>query len=493
MRPHEGGVAGALALAAALLGAAGCAHYPVNAPLSAASPGPAYRFDDLAASADNTDELFVCLAFSGGGTRAAALSYGVMQKLRDTRIVWKGKGKSLLDEVDCISAVSGGSFTAAYYGLFGRRLFTDFRERFLETDVEGALATAVAKPWNWVALASPYYDRIDLAADYYDERLFEKKTFGDLAKAGRRPFVIINATDMANGERFEFTQDQFAFIGSDLGSFPVARAVAASSAFPILLSPITLRNHRGPGTRLPEATQTDLTLALQDFHVNRERYQWAKNRAAYADAARMPFVHLMDGGLADNIGVRAIDSAYRRGFLQRRLNEGRIERLLVIVVNARAGADDAASRQEAAPGVADVAYKTATVALDNYSFDSIEALKALLGERKAAENLIRACRRKTEERAACVRQEYSCEPAPGPKAECAAAEVADFAAAVDPHVADVDFEAIRDEARRRTFLSVPTTFTLDRDVVKALVDVGGELLAADPEFQKAIADLVPPG
>ena len=54
----------------------------------------------------------VYLAFSGGGTRAAAVSYGVMQELRDTLIEAKGEQVRLLDEVDTISSVSGGSFTS---------------------------------------------------------------------------------------------------------------------------------------------------------------------------------------------------------------------------------------------------------------------------------------------------------------------------------------------------------------------------------------------
>jgi NTE family protein len=59
------------------------------------------------------------LAFSGGGTRAAAFAYGVLEELAATPVVLGGRPRRLLDEVDLISAVSGGSFTAAYYGLYG--------------------------------------------------------------------------------------------------------------------------------------------------------------------------------------------------------------------------------------------------------------------------------------------------------------------------------------------------------------------------------------
>ena len=65
------------------------------------------------------------MTFSGGGTRSAALSYGVLEHLRDTPITIHNKKRRLLDEVDLISSVSGGSFTSAYFGLFGDRVFKD--------------------------------------------------------------------------------------------------------------------------------------------------------------------------------------------------------------------------------------------------------------------------------------------------------------------------------------------------------------------------------
>jgi NTE family protein len=190
--------------------------------------GPGYRYGNLAAG-NNSDSLFVCLAFSGGGTRAAALAYGVMEELRATHIVWDGTHKTLLDEVDCISSVSGGSFTAAYYGLFKERLFTDFRSAMLEQNIQGQLLAKVLIPTNWFWLASPYFSRIDVAADLYDSRLFDHLSYKALHDRGK-PFVIINATNMGSGARFPFTQDQVDLIGSDLDSYRVARVTIRPSA-----------------------------------------------------------------------------------------------------------------------------------------------------------------------------------------------------------------------------------------------------------------------
>ena len=106
-----------------------CGTFPENAQLKEYNPADGYRFDELQLGPKNTDSLFVILTFSGGGTRAAAFSYGVMEALRDTEIRWKGEKKALLDEVDIISSVSGGSFTAAYYALHGNGIFGGTFER----------------------------------------------------------------------------------------------------------------------------------------------------------------------------------------------------------------------------------------------------------------------------------------------------------------------------------------------------------------------------
>jgi len=102
-----------------------------------ADPNAGYRLTTrLAHSKDNR----VILAFSGGGTRAAAFSYGVLEFLRETEVTTRtGNRIRLLDEVDVITGVSGGSFTALAYGLYGDNLFADYEQRFLKRDVQGEI------------------------------------------------------------------------------------------------------------------------------------------------------------------------------------------------------------------------------------------------------------------------------------------------------------------------------------------------------------------
>lgn len=437
-----------------------CAHYPWNAEKVEVQSATEYRFNPEQ-SGKNTNSLFICLEFSGGGTRAAALSYGVLDVLQRTKISWKGIDKTLLDEVDCISSVSGGSFTAAYYGLFGNRIFTDFRTRFLEANVQGELLWRLFLPSNWLRLASPYFSRIDLAAEYYDEALFEKQTFATLASGPRRPFVILNATNLANGERFEFTQEQFDFLQSDLSSYSIARAVAASSAFPFLLSPISLKNYPHVDFKLP----SDYAMGMQNYELNRRHYYWAKNRAMYVDDKEMPYVHLMDGGLADNIGLRPVESIYRRtsGFVRKLINDGEIEKFVVLVVNARTTEDDNISKEESPPELPTVAFKTATVAMEHYSVETIEVMKELREERIKAQKSIDACQRKLDQCPNALR-------------------LPTMAKEVDSYVIEVNFEAIQDVDRKKYFLRLPTTFSLEKDEIQALLSIGPELLTQSPEF-----------
>ena len=251
----------------------------------------AYEFNNFTQPEDG-EETFVILTFSGGGTRAAAFSYGVMEKLRTIHL--HSKDKTMLDDVDVISTVSGGSFTGAYYALFGDRVFEDYKAKFLYRNIEKELAYKLLNPVNWARLASPYYSRIDLASELYDETVFESLTFKALADKARRPFLIINATNLYNGARFEFTGEQFNYIGSDILSYPVSRAVAASSAFPFLLAPVSLVNYPfPPGYEEAEAVK----MALQDYWVNKERYFRTANNLMFSDKTTHPYVHLMDGGL----------------------------------------------------------------------------------------------------------------------------------------------------------------------------------------------------
>ena len=223
-----------------------CATRPINPPIEKVNQYQSYR--DLNRETRNHGELpeiLVVLAFSGGGTRAAAFSYGALETLRDIELVdSKGKKVRALDRVNLISGVSGGSFTALSYGLYGDKLFDFYDKDFLKRDIQGDIISRVANPINWSDLSSTGWGRSELAAQLYDEVLFHGATFEDLDK-GSGPTIMASATDISSGGGFTFSQTFFNYLCSDLSKVPVSRAASASSAVPFVLSPVTLNNYGG--------------------------------------------------------------------------------------------------------------------------------------------------------------------------------------------------------------------------------------------------------
>jgi NTE family protein len=232
-RPRQ--VAG-LALCAATLG--GCAtiyNAPINLPLATAD---AATLDGTGAIPTNGDDVLVGLTFSGGGTRAAAFSYGVLQGFDHTST---GRGAPLLDSVHYISGVSGGAITAAYFGLKGRSAFSDYPERFLLRNAEESLDT----PLTPVGIIRAYQGGTNEAhqfTQWLDQNLFQGATFKQLDTPGH-PHILINASDIYNRTPFVFNETTFKAICSDLNSYPVANAVAASATMPLIFAPMVLTSY----------------------------------------------------------------------------------------------------------------------------------------------------------------------------------------------------------------------------------------------------------
>jgi NTE family protein len=377
--------------------AAGCAHYPVNPPLKTApNLATGYRWANTTIP-HRTSGTFVVLTFSGGGTRAAGLSYGVLQQLEATKMA---NGAPLLDSVDVISSVSGGSFASMEYGMRGKEMLKDFPAKFLQVPVQGMLfKAAFLTPRYWIKLLSPSYHRIDLAAEIYDNLLFHDATFETLRSEQEkhdRPLIIANATELEIGAHFEWTQDQFDPICSDLSAIHVARAVAASSAFPILLPALVLDKYDRTVCGYKEPREW-LDLSKNDDYTNPSRPRYASELRGYLDPERK-FLHLIDGGVSDNIGLRGPYHALissdtfvpsdgtRTGFTLLPLINGapgfrRLDRVLVIIVNAGTSGPVKLDKIAQEPSLAKVLGGISGTPMDNYSFDTIQQLVDLASGR----------------------------------------------------------------------------------------------------------------
>lgn len=472
----------ALVICALLLSA--CGSFPVNPPLARYDPSAGYRFDPIPDEPDKRDEMFVILVFSGGGTRAAALSFGVLEALRDTPIRWQERDTSLLEEVDVISSISGGSFPAAYYALRGSDTFTEFPERFLYQPVQSDLVKRALNPSNWFKLAGPSYGRSDLAAEYYDEKVFGGAMYGQLIAAHRRPFVILNATDLTTGVQFPFVQDQFDLLCSDLAGVKLSRAAAASSAFPGGLSPLTLKNYAGD-CDYHQPKWVGNALKDRTSRVNARRTARADQRLGYAESVvdldsqkqrpARPYIHLTDGGVADNIGLRepltAIANRNNAWSVLQRIDLKQVDKLVVVVVNAATNPQTGRDQTAKVPGLLDTISTVASIPLDNYSFETLDLLRGTVKEFNEEMRLISGCK------ALASNKGPQCElDIPTPHQ-------------IDFFAIEVAFEYIHDDDERNWFKNLPTTLELPRETIDRLRAVGRTILGEDKEYQRLMKQL----
>jgi len=446
--------------------AAGCAHYPINDPLEGLSP-KSERRPKGANAPGSSEKLHIILTFSGGGTRAAAFSYGVLEALAKTEFSIDGSKRSLLDEVDVMSGVSGGSFTAAYYGLYGDRIFEDFESRFLKENVQKQLLVrTLLYPQNWFRLFSPHFGRSDLAAEYYDKHVFDGGTFADINARGG-PLIVINATDMTFGSWFTFTPNMFEVICSDLASMQVARATAASSAVPGALSPITLKNYAGSCEFvMPERLHNALERPDEMHGV----YHLALQVEAYRDAKIKPYIHLVDGGVADNLGLRAgidrisLSDDFWASLKYLGLDD--VQKIVIIVVNAEPGIDLSWDLREKPPSSLAALGSFSSVSISRYNFETLNLLR---GNFKHWAEEIRSGR--CRERGAVISAD------PGSCGDIAF------------YLVEVGFDALQDDEERKYMKSLPTSFVLPPEDIDHLRDVAHRVLVQSAEFQQLLKDL----
>jgi NTE family protein len=454
-------------LVALLIGIAlaGCATRPVNPRIEHFDPTTTYTFERVAENRQDREHL-ILLAFSGGGMRAAAFSYGVLETLRDMEITTPGGRKvRALDEVDVITGVSGGSFTALAYGLHGDMLFDDYERRFLKRDVQGKLIARLLNPFNWGALVAAGRGRSELAADLYDEMLFNGATFADLRRDG--PQIFVSATDLAEGTRIDFNRPTFDIMCTDLSTFPLARAAAASSAVPVLFSPVTIDNYGGTcGYRFPAWATSFLDTPDPPRPAVRS-VRHLQELQAYADRTRRPYLHLIDGGIADNIGARGVLDVLLTFASLHALGIptpfDHVREVFVFVVNSLATRPEDWSLHEEPPGTVDQAIKAGVSPIEHYSYDTVETLKDM----QAVWEVLRVVRK-----------------AVGPVAE--ADPKLDFilrAPDVDIHVIDVSFAVLKDAVERDYLQSLPTSFVLPSDAVDRLRAAARTAILGAPVIQ----------
>lgn len=407
-------------------------------------------------------DLLVVASFSGGGSRAAAFAHAVLTELQSETFTWRGKPTNLAREIDAVAGVSGGSVAAAHLALHGvDESLRRFPQEFLAVDFQGMLVRATLAPTNLFRLSSPWFGRGHVLAEKLDETLFKGATFGTLATLKSHPYLMIGATDLSTGADFDFTSEQLGRLCSSIDRVPLAFAVASSSAVPLVFSPLTLHSHSSFCADRGEQASAQASNATDSARVRMIRQE----QNAMGQPARR-FIHLVDGGLADNLGTRRItDYVAQAGGIGPVLRSlGLVDpsgqsvprRIVFIAVNSERELDMKLDTREEVPPVRSV----------------LDALvNAGLGRTSRETSLI------FSDAVAQWRREIQSTPGLGSSADIYSIEL---------KIGDVDDKALRDRLR-----AIPTTFSITPSQLDDLRAAAKASLRASREFQRLLNSIEP--
>ncbi|MCF6345962.1 MAG: patatin-like phospholipase family protein [Thiomicrorhabdus sp.] len=389
--------------------------------------------------------ITLVLAFSGGGTRAAAFAYGVLKELEQTSFLHKQKNYRLIDEIDIISAVSGGSFIAAYYGLHGKKTFKSFKKAMLQQNIEDTIITSVLSPFSWFLSTG----RTEIAIQIYNNTLFKEATFKDLNNPNS-PLILINASDLGNGVRFSFVQEYFDLICSSINDYPIARAVAASSAVPVAFNPVVIQNFRPCHNKASPKLQQAIKYAQQ----NDDLKQAIKGLRDYINTP-YPYLHLVDGGITDNLGLRAIYEAVElsggaKSFAQR-IGKPPIKWLAVISVDASTQSAPEFRLSTKMPSITESIDAMTSIQIHRYNTSTLSLFSKALDKWSA--------------------------------------ELSSPQHKVTPFFMKVNFSQLHSPELRAELNQIPTSLSLTEPEINKLISAGRSLLRNHPTFQKLLKDI----
>lgn len=234
----------------------------------------------------NQSRTGIALALSGGGYRAMLFHTGVLIRLNEL---------GLLKQVTRFSSVSGGSISAGFLGLVWNKLdwqggvAMNLREVYVDPILAFSRKT-IDRPCGTVGFLTQGLLVSRLVTWFYDRALFHGATLKDLPDERKGdPRFVICATNLTTGSLWRFARVYMADYRLGLikePDFSLARAVAASSAFPPVLSPMRLNLRRFRFEPDAEADERELAPPVPDF---------ARRRAV-----------LTDGGAYDNHGLEPV-------------------------------------------------------------------------------------------------------------------------------------------------------------------------------------------
>ena len=261
-------------------------------------------------------------------------------------------------------------------------------------------------------------------------------------------------------------EENFNLICSDLTKVHLSRAAAASSAVPVVLSPVTFNNYGGHcGFEFPAWLRNAVATRSPYLDIGRalQRYD---ELVELQDSAARPYLHLIDGGVSDNVAVRAIVETLET------VDASRVEampllrdvrRIAVIIVNAASSPTLEWGRIESSPGIFDQLWQASSVPIDRYSYESVNLLNDMVSRWALERRLAIAEARLAG--AGPLAEELSRPP-------------------VDLYVIDVSFREIDNPDERRYCENLPTSFVLSSEAVDRLRNAAGRVLHASTAYRR---------
>lgn len=401
------------------------------------------------ASINESGSTAVVVALSGGGARSAAFGYGVLSALAQQRAP-DHAGRMLADEIVAVAGVSGGGILAAHFALHGAQGLPAFRRDFLDQDPEGALRTSLT-PVNLLRGYRGGVNDLSGLGNWLDTHLYRGATLGDLDQPGR-PKLLLHATELYNRTPFPFDRDSFRAICSDYEAFPLAHAVAASSAVPVLFSPVVLENFNPTCPTAGDSTPSHERSAFAG-HVE-------ASQARYVHEPELHYLKLLDGGLVDNLAVRNLIRAMNQPApaLISASAIQRLRRVIVIVADASMRVGGEMSQAIDGPNAPETITASVDAMIDNASRASLDAL-----DREAAgwrDRLVRW-------RCALVASRPGCRQ-------------------LQLTIVRLSLSDLQSSTDRNRILQMHNKLTLKAEEVDFLADLGRRILSANPNYRRAI-------
>jgi NTE family protein len=431
-----------------------------------------------ALDATHEERPLILVAISGGGVRASALGWAILEQLKEQKYrTGTGETRRLIDDVAVVSSASGGSVPAAYLGLYGPDGLDSLEGDFLRQDNMQALSFKALRPDTWFSLIFSGYGRTDQVRQLFDDRLFHGSHFSDMNRKDR-PYVILNATDMAAGEVFSFTPQRFDDICSNLDDELISVGVASSSAVPIVLAPMAFRNFSGRNNGCPQMPEwvtnqldTEKLPAARFLNVElykQARYTYDLRKGDHPFRTR-DYIYLVDGGVVDNLGIHGLIEAtvsnhapeivdvgggHRRSILYA-LNDRKVRKLVVVVVNARSDPVNDIYTSPDRPGLLSMFGAVASDPIDAASSGMNSQLRVLMSELKKADLVTQGMK------------------------------VYDI---------EVDFDLLDPAVKKQKDLRdaakiIPTSWTISAENLVVVKDASRQLMQNNPCFQKLLLDL----